>query len=71
MSKLNLTRRGWHAEHENVSTLLCWAANEGLDSHALVRIHEKPWKWRAEFCIAYCGFADRQRAERMRRVQFS
>lgn len=62
MSNLDLTRDGWHTEHSNIVTLVYLAEREGYTASEIVRIVEKPWKWRAEFCIAYCKSADRQRA---------
>lgn len=51
-------RETWHADHSNIVTLLYWAEAEGFSARDIVRIVEKPAKWRAEFVVAYCRSAD-------------
>jgi hypothetical protein len=60
MSKSALKRLGddWHADRDNVLLLITWAEGEGYSASEIVRIVEKPWKYRAEFIVAYCRSVD-------------
>jgi hypothetical protein len=46
--------RTWHEHYENIVILCSYLASEGFTAAELVRVLEKPWKWRAEFVIAHC-----------------
>lgn len=53
----------WHTDHENLVTLVTWAEREGYSAAEIVRIVEKPWKWRAEFIIASCRRSDTRKGK--------
>jgi hypothetical protein len=60
---LRIASNDWHAAHENLVLLVTWAESEGYSAAEIVRMVEKPWKWRAEYIIASCRSTDtRKRA---------
>lgn len=39
----------WFDDHENITTLMQYLADQGYDAEELVRAHEKPWKYEEEY----------------------